>query len=53
VDCQELAFIDASGLGVFADAIRRNGEIVLHGVAPELRRVFQVAGVAELASSEE
>jgi anti-sigma B factor antagonist len=53
VDCQDLSFVDAAGIGVFARAVRGNSDLVVRGVAPPVRRVFDVTGVLELVSSED
>jgi len=49
VDCQHLDFIDSTGLGVLAQAHARMAEqdrqLVIEGLSPRCRRVFEVAGL--------
>jgi anti-sigma B factor antagonist len=53
VDCQDLTFIDASGIGVIARALRGNSELAIRGLSPQVRRVFEAVGMLDLVSSED
>jgi anti-anti-sigma factor len=43
-DCTDLAFVDSSGLAIFA-RVDRNGGTALRAVRPNVRRVLEVAGL--------
>jgi anti-sigma B factor antagonist len=48
-DCEQLAFIDSTGLGVLVGARARgvaaNGSVALSGVKPGLQRLLTVTGI--------
>jgi anti-anti-sigma factor len=46
-DCTDLAFVDSSGLAIFA-RVDRNGGAALRAVRPNVRRVLEVAGLDDL-----
>ncbi len=52
VDLSEVTFLDASGLSVFVraslNAERRAGGITFEGLAPIVRKVFVISGLAHL-----
>jgi anti-anti-sigma factor len=49
VDCSSLTFIDSSGLAVLDHVRNRSGRtIVLQGVRPEVRSVFEATGFDSL-----
>ena len=52
LDCDGLAFVDSTGLGVFvgarARALAANGTVVLDNVRPALERLLTVTGMAGL-----
>ena len=52
LDLRELDFIDSSGLGVLVGARRRLGEVAgtleICGLRQPVRRVFEIAGLAEV-----
>ena len=52
VECQELEFIDTTGLQVIIQAHRRLAEgghrVVLRGLSRNCRRIFEVAGLDEV-----
>jgi anti-anti-sigma factor len=53
VDCSELSFIDARGLGALAAVRRGNGALTLRGTSPFLRRVVRTAGMGSVLALEE
>jgi len=52
LDCDGLAFVDSTGLGVFvgarARALAANGSVALCGVRPALERLLSVTGMTTL-----
>ena len=57
LDLGSTSFIDSSGLGVLVGALRRlreqNGQsIVLRGMQPPVRRVFEITGLTDLFTIE-
>jgi anti-sigma B factor antagonist len=44
IDCKELSFVDASGIGVLVGAAARLDSLRLVNVAPQPLRVFELAG---------
>lgn len=48
VDLSELVFLGSAGLGALLRAQRNHPDLVLRGVRPAQRRVFEVAGVLEV-----
>lgn len=52
LDCDGLAFVDSTGLGVFvgarARALGANGSVTLAGVRPALERLLDVTGMTTL-----
>jgi anti-anti-sigma factor len=52
VDCSNLDFIDAIGLGVLAGAADREGGVKLTRPSPFLRRVLEVVGMHTLVVDE-
>jgi anti-anti-sigma factor len=53
IDCSELRFIDASGLGVLAEVSATNGAMTLRGTSPFLRRTLDIVGMRSLLALEE
>jgi anti-sigma B factor antagonist len=57
LDLGGMSFIDSSGLGVLVGALRRLREqdgnnIVLRGMQPPVRRVFEITGLTDLFTIE-
>jgi anti-sigma B factor antagonist len=56
VDCSGMAFIDSAGLATLVEAQRRlaacSGELVLRGVRPATRRIFEITDLVTLFSFE-
>jgi anti-anti-sigma factor len=52
VDCSQLAFIDAVGLGVIAGAARREGGVQLTGPSPLLVRMLDAVDLHHLLVAE-
>lgn len=56
VDFSAVDFIDSSGLGVLVGALKRmrerDGEIVLRGLTPSTKKVFDITGLTDLFSVE-
>jgi anti-anti-sigma factor len=48
VDCSRLAFIDAAGLEVLAQAAHEHDGLTLRHVTPMLARLVEVAGLAHV-----
>jgi anti-sigma B factor antagonist len=52
VDVAGMDFIDSSGLGVFVGALKRQreqaGELVLRGLQPAARKVFEITGLTQI-----
>jgi anti-sigma B factor antagonist len=52
VDCSRLGFIDSGGLATFVDSARRlaarDGELVLRGVRPSARRIFEITDLVTM-----
>jgi len=53
LDCEHLTFLDASGLRVLAETVRSNGTLTLRHVAPDIRRVLNIARMDSLVALEE
>jgi anti-anti-sigma factor len=53
VDCSELSFIDAVGLGALAEKHHENGALTLCGTTPFLRRLLEVVGMRSVLALEE
>jgi anti-anti-sigma factor len=51
VDCSGLSFMDSSGVYAVLEVAGRmgGGALVFRGCAPNLRRLFEVAGVEDMA----
>ncbi|MGH2654315.1 MAG: STAS domain-containing protein [Actinomycetota bacterium] len=51
VDCSALAFMDSSGVHAILEVAGRmgGGALVFRGCAPNLRRLFEVVGVEDMA----
>ncbi|MGH2656028.1 MAG: STAS domain-containing protein [Actinomycetota bacterium] len=51
VDCSRLSFMDSSGIHAILEVAGRmgGGALVFRGCAPNLRRLFEVVGVEDLA----
>jgi anti-sigma B factor antagonist len=56
VDCSGMAFIDSAGLAALVDAHRRvaanDGQLVLRGVRPSSRRIFEITDLVTLFAFE-
>lgn len=56
VDLAAVDFIDSSGLGVLVGALKRlrerDGSIVLRGMTPSTKKVFDITGLTNLFSTE-
>jgi len=56
VDFSAVDFIDSSGLGVLVGALKRmreqEGRIVLRGMTPSTKKVFDITGLTDLFSVE-
>ena len=56
IDCSGMAFIDSAGLAALVEAQRRlsghPGELVLRGVRPAARRIFEITDLVDLFSFE-
>jgi anti-sigma B factor antagonist len=56
VDCAGMAFIDSAGVAAMVEAQRRlagrSGELVLRGVRPAARRIFEITDLAQLFTFE-
>jgi anti-sigma B factor antagonist len=56
VDFAAVDFIDSSGLGVLVGALKRmrerDGSIVLRGMTPSTKKVFDITGLTNLFSTE-
>lgn len=52
VDCGGIDFINSTGVGVLVETSERisgsGGELVLRGLRPKARRVFEMAGVSRV-----
>jgi anti-sigma B factor antagonist len=56
VDCSGMAFIDSAGLSVLLESQRRlaahEGDLVLRGLRPAQRRIFEIADLVEIFTFE-
>jgi anti-sigma B factor antagonist len=56
VDCSGMGFIDSAGLAVLVEAQRRvgvhDGELVLRGLRPASRRIFEITDLVGLFTLE-
>lgn len=49
IDCTSLDYINSSGIGVFTSRIsEENQRIVLFGLSPKVRNVFEILGLDQL-----
>src|SRR5579863_2747704 len=48
IDCRDLAFIDASGIGALVELDNRNGSIGLRHVSPTFQKVLDPVGLTHL-----
>ncbi len=53
IDCSQLEFIDAEGLGVLVTVGSTNGTMTLRGTTPLLRKVLSIVGLAGFVALEE
>jgi len=56
VDCAGMGFIDSAGLAALVESQRRvvghGGELVLRGIRPSARRIFEITDTVELFTFE-
>jgi anti-anti-sigma factor len=53
INCAELRFIDAAGLGVLARAASTNGSLAMRGATSFVRRTVRAAGLEQLLATNE
>jgi anti-sigma B factor antagonist len=56
IDCQDLKYIDSTGLGVLISALRRvkdhDGTITIRGLKPYIQKIFGITGLDKIFSLE-
>ena len=54
-DFSGVTFMDSSGIGMiigrYKNAKKRGGTIAITGMTPEIRRIFQISGLAKIIDS--
>ncbi|HOJ12231.1 MAG TPA: STAS domain-containing protein [Clostridiales bacterium] len=57
IDCNELSYIDSTGLGVFAGALKKAGQynksIYIRGLKSNIKKLFTITGLDRLFIIEE